>query len=73
MTDSKLLMDLIEGRGLKKKFVAKELGLSRTALYNKLNNTTPFTTLEITHLCKLLEITSLRTKEKIFFAPEVDK
>lgn len=68
MTDSKMLTDLIESRGLKRNYVAKELGLSRTSLYNKINNATPFTVLEITQLCKILEITSLKTKDKIFFA-----
>lgn len=68
MTDSKMLMDLIESRGLKRNYVAKELGLSRSSLYNKINNTTPFTVIEITQLCKILDITSLKTKDKIFFA-----
>ena len=63
-----MLMDLIESRGLKRNYVAKELGLSRSSLYNKINNTTPFTVIEITQLCKILDITSLKTKDKIFFA-----
>lgn len=68
MTNSKQLMRLIDERGLKLKFVAEYLGLSRYGLSLKINNKNEFKTGEVSALCELLNVTSLKEKEKIFFA-----
>lgn len=72
VTNSKELMKLIEDRGLKLKFVAEKLGLSSYGLSLKINNKSEFKTSEVATLCELLEITSLREKERIFFAHKDD-
>ena len=71
MTDTKELERLIDNSGLKKSYIAKTVGLSRQGLANKINNKSPFTSTEISSLCKLLNITSLKDKERIFFATDV--
>ena len=68
MTDVVLLKKKIEESGLKNKAIAIRLGISRTTWYYKRNNITPLTADEIRTLCEMLHITSLREKEKIFFA-----
>lgn len=72
MTNSEELMSLIKERGLKLKYVAEALGLTSYGLSLKINNKNEFKTSEVTALCEILGITSLREKEKIFFAREVD-
>lgn len=71
MTDTKELERLIEDSGLKKNYIAKTIGLSRQGLANKIQNRSPFTSTEIKRLCELLNITSLKDKERIFFAADV--
>ena len=71
MTDTKELELLIKDSGLKKSYIAKTLGLSRQGLANKIQNKSPFTSTEISCLCKVLDITSLKDKERIFFATNV--
>lgn len=68
MTDVVLLKQKIEDSGLKNKAIAEKLGISRTAWYYKRNNITPITAEEISLLCDVFHITSLREKERIFFA-----
>lgn len=72
MTDTKALREKIAERGLKLKFVAEKVGLSYQGLQNKIENKSDFTTTEISTLCELLNITSLKEKESIFFATKVD-
>lgn len=72
MTDTKALREKISERGLKLKFVAEKVGLSYQGLQNKIENKSDFTTTEISTLCELLNITSLKEKESIFFATKVD-
>lgn len=72
MTNSEELMKLIEDRGLKLKFVAEKLGLSSYGLSLKISNKNEFKTSEVSALCELLDITSLREKERIFFAHKDD-
>ena len=67
MTDTKELEQLIKDSGLKKSYIAKAVGLSRQGLDNKVKNRSPFTSTEISCLCRLLKITSLKDKERIFF------
>ena len=68
MTDTKLLVSAIRDQGLKMQYVAKQLGLSRQGLHNKINNSSAFTAPEIEKLCEILNITRLTDKEKIFFS-----
>lgn len=68
MTNTKELERIIKESGLKKSYIAKIIGLSRQGFSNKINNKSPFTSTEISGLCEVLKITSLKEKERIFFA-----
>lgn len=68
MTNTKMLQKIIEESGLKINFIADFVGISRQALWNKINNVSQFNQYEIERLCDILKITSLKTKEAIFFA-----
>lgn len=68
MTNSALLREYIEKSGLKISFIAESIGVSRAALWKKLNNRSSFNQYEIERLCNILEIKSLRVKDEIFFA-----
>ena len=72
MTDTVALKQLIKRSGLKYRFIASELGITYQGLKNKIENVSEFKTGEVDALCRLLMITSLRVKEEIFFAKEVD-
>ena len=67
MTNTTLLREIIESKGLKLKFVAEKIGLTPNGFALKLNNKQEFKTGEISALCDLLNIDSLELKEKIFF------
>ena len=73
MTDTALLVEWIEKSGYKRAYIAKQLGLSTYGLQLKVENRSEFKPSEINALCKLLNITTLRDKDKIFFAKEVEK
>lgn len=68
MTDSAALRGLIAKRGLKLKYVADAVHLSRYGLQLKIDNKNEFKTSEVAILCGLLNIKSLEDKERIFFA-----
>lgn len=68
MTNTQALEQAILQSGLKKSYIAKEIGLSRQGFKNKCDNKSPFTTKEVNKLCELLNITKLTEKEHIFFA-----
>lgn len=68
MTNTKLLKEKIASSGLKTSYIADYIGISRQALWSRINNLTPFNQYEIEKMCKILNITSLREKEAIFFA-----
>lgn len=72
MTNTQRLIELINEKGLKMKYVAEYLGLSSYGLSLKINNKNEFKTSEISALCDLLKITSLKEKEQIFFAQKDD-
>ena len=72
MTDSAALRGLIAERGLKLKYVAESLGLSQYGFQLKLDNKREFKTSEVSALCEILQIESLKEKERIFFANESD-
>ena len=71
MTNTYELEKLITDSGLKKSHIAKVVGLSRQCLNNKVKNRSPFTSTEISKLCDVLNITSLKEKERIFFGSKV--
>ena len=72
MTNTALLNDLIAKSGLKKGYIAEQIGLSAYGFAKKVNNVTEFKTSEVNKLCELLKIETLEEKERIFFAVKVD-
>lgn len=73
MTNTELLNQEIKNSGLKKSWIANQLELSTFGFQKKVNNETQFKAGEIQKLCELLNITSLRQKDEIFFNSNVDK
>jgi len=73
MTDTVRLNSEIKKSGLKKGWIAAELGLSGYGFQRKINNESQFKAGEIKELCQLLKITSLKKKDEIFFTDDVDK
>ena len=71
MTDTKRLNDLIDASGLKKSYIAKEMGLSVKGLWRKITNRNEFKSGEIKKLAELLGMTN-EVRDAIFFAGEVD-
>ena len=67
MTNTSLLEEYIQKSGLKKSFIAAQLGLSAYGFALKCNNNSEFKASEMTILTKLLKI-SAEDKEAIFFA-----
>ena len=72
MTDSLALRNKIEEKGLKYSYLAEKLGLSRNGFALKVDGKNEFKASEVTKLCEILGITSLREKERIFFAQNVE-
>lgn len=68
MTDTQKLRDKINSKGIKLKFLAKQLGLTYYGLSLKINNMQDFRANEIAKLCQILNINDLEEKENIFFA-----
>lgn len=68
MTDTNELERIIEESGLKKSYIAKALNLSRQGLWSKINNKTEFNSTEIETLCRILRITKLSDRQRIFFS-----
>ena len=72
MTDVNLLGKKIDDSGLKIKYIADCLGISRSLFWQKARGKKPFNQYEINILCKLLNIRTVLEKESIFFASDVD-
>lgn len=68
MTNTKLLKDAIKRSGLKKRYLAAQIGLSPAGFYNCLNNKAEFRVSQVVTLCKELNITEPEEREAIFFA-----
>lgn len=68
MTNTELLNRIIKESGLKKKYIAERLGITGYGLQKKIENRSEFKSSEISILCELLGITSLKQKETVFFA-----
>ena len=73
VTDTKELNRLIHESGLTKSYIADKLRISLYSFQLKRENKSQFTAEQIKILCELLNIRSLKEKERIFFATEVDK
>lgn len=72
MTDTQELLKIVKKSGLRKGFIAGKLGLTTYGFQKKVENRSQFKAEEIKILCEVLKITSLKEKEKIFFAENVD-
>lgn len=72
MTNTKELLSLIKNSGLKKGYIAEQLKITTYGLQKKIQNDSEFKSSEIAIMCELLNITSLKEKERIFFAIKVD-
>ena len=73
MTNTEVLNEKIDTSGLKREFIAKEMGISRFSLNKKIKNEVEFKATEIDCLCKLLKIVKLEDRWDIFFCEHVDK
>ena len=73
MANTEALEKKIRDQGIKKVFLAEKLGITTFGLSKKINNINEFKASEIQTLCELLNITSLKEKESIFFDSKVDK
>ena len=73
MTNTELLEQLINTKGIKKGKIAEKLSISYNTLKRKINNEVPLNAGEIALMCEILEIVSLEDKEAIFFAVNVDR
>jgi len=72
MTNSNELRRVIQESGMKLKFLAEELGLSRYGFQKKLDGKSEFKASEIERLCQLLRLEDLQIRQNIFFAKKVD-
>lgn len=68
MTNTNELKQLIAQSGFKMQFLADQVGISRFALNEKINNKRQFKSEEIKTLCDVLKISSLKERDRIFFA-----
>lgn len=73
MVNTEALEKKIRDQGIKKVFLAEKLRITSFGLSKKINNINEFKASEIQTLCELLNITSLKEKESIFFDSKVDK
>lgn len=72
MVNTLELKEIIAHSGKSVSHLARAIGISRSAFYNKMNNDSEFLSSEVNKLCEELEITSLKVKERIFFRHFVD-
>ena len=70
MLNTELFRYVVDGKGIKYCFIAKELGISQQALNSKMNNKREFTANEIGTLCELLHIDDVTQLKNIFFYKE---
>lgn len=72
MTNTDALREKIKESGLKMQYIADNLDLSIYGLSLKISNRNEFKASEIACLCELLNITSLKEKDALFFASDID-
>lgn len=70
MTNTKLLEDMIQQRGLKKAFLAEKIGVTRQTFDAYLKNRSEFRISQVNVLCAVLGIEDPALKEAIFFADD---
>lgn len=66
MTNTRELLKIIKNSGLKKKYIAEQLGICLPTLSRKINNKTEFNTSQISLLCHILNIDEEK-RNNIFF------
>lgn len=67
MTNTEELEKLIKASGLKKSYIAEQLGITRQSFASKCRNESAFSATHITILCDLLGVKTLTKKDQIFF------
>ena len=67
MTDTVRLLEIIKDSGLKKSYIAKELGITVETLSRKVRNKSNFNSCEIKTLSGILGIKSMKDINEIFF------
>lgn len=72
MTNTEEIRKLIKNKGLKLSYIASQIGLSPRAFTLKLENKYSFTVEEVAKLCDVLEIKSLKERDRLFFAQRVN-
>ena len=72
MTNTEELRERIRKSGLKLEYIAKQLGITRFTLTQKIENVSAFKVPEVQKICEILKIEDTDEKEYIFFADEVD-
>lgn len=66
MTNTELFRKKVEKSGITYTFLASKIGITREALYKKINNETEFKASEITACAKILGLNSTE-RDRIFF------
>ena len=70
MTNTKKLNETIKRSGLKKKYIAEQIGRTPYGLALKIDGTNEFTAQEIKKLCEILSITDPKEILEIFLSDE---
>lgn len=71
MTNTELLNEVIKKSGLKREWIAEQLGITRAALSLKIKNKNDFKAVEVDRLSKILALPN-KQRDAIFFAQCVD-
>lgn len=66
MTDTVYLEGIIRRSGLKKGYIANQLGITRHALVKKISNETEFKASEIEKMSEILRVKNLEERHRIF-------
>lgn len=67
MVNTELLVTYIQDSGLKKQYIAKEMGINYNTLKRKIYNKSAFDVDQVQNLCKILHITNKKKIHEIFF------
>lgn len=70
MVNTTLLKEKVKESGYRPGWIAEQLGITSAAWSYKVNGHRNFTAEEVSQLCKLLKIKSIKEQESIFFSPE---
>lgn len=71
MTDTAALKDAIRNSGMSLTYIADTLGITRCALYKKIDNITEFKASEIVTLKRILNLSD-KERDDIFFDTKVE-